>query len=256
MEHFIDEKTVMRFYLDCMEGDEILFLQGKEEFKKDIKKALEALIEESKMNNKIQIAVGLWKKLFESAMSFLSPNKKGYDKIFKYFDSYVEFEELIFASDSFYRDHTLHCLWVYFLGEYLYRNPDFSELYRLDRETKESYKLIKQLADRFKIVEGNDAIVLKKILKLSDDSECMQDSVRCIAALTHDLGYPLKKIEKINKAMNKVLPYFAINNFENFSFEYENIQQEFVNQFIDFISRTTYLKSTQFLTKEEYAKGI
>ena len=30
-------------------------------------------------------------------------------------------EELIFASDSFYRDHTLHCIWVYFLGEYLKR---------------------------------------------------------------------------------------------------------------------------------------
>ena len=41
--------------------------------------------------------------------------------------------------------------------------------------------------------------------------------------------------------MNKVLPYFAIHNFDNFSFEYENIQQEFVNQFIDFISRRTMI---------------
>lgn len=237
MQHFIDEKTVMRFYLECMEKDEILFLQGKDEFKEEIRQALEKLIAESKMNNKIQIAVVLWKKLFETAMSYLSPNKKGYDKIFKYFDSYVEFEELIFASDSFYRDHTLHCLWVYFLGEYLYRKPEFAELYRLERETKESYKLMERLTDNLQIIEGNDAKELKQILKLVEASKRMQDSVRCIAALTHDLGYPLKKIEKINKAMNKVLPYFAIHNFENFSFEYENIQQEFVNQFIDFISR-------------------
>ena len=101
MEHFIDEKTVMRFYLECMDKDEIVFLQGKDELKTSIRKALEALIEESKMNNKIQLAIGLWKNLFEAAMSYISPNKKGYDKIFKYFDSYVEFEELIFASDSF-----------------------------------------------------------------------------------------------------------------------------------------------------------
>ncbi len=236
MEHFIDEKTVMHFYLDRLEADEILFLQGKS-VKKDIEELVEKLCDEDKMNNKIQLAIVLWKKLFEAAMSYISPNKKGYDKIFKYFDSYVEFEELIFASDSFYRDHTLHCLWVYFLGEYLYRNPEFSELYRLEREAYEGYKLIELLTDKLQLVEGTDGRKLKAILKLIEQSEGQNDSVRCIAALTHDLGYPLKKIEKINKSMNKVLPYFAIHNFENFSFEYENIQQEFVNQFIDFISR-------------------
>ena len=156
------------------EKDEILFLKGKDEFKEDIRGAIEKLIAEFKMNNKIQIAVVLWKKLFEAAMSYLSPNKKGYDKIFKYFDSYVEFEELIFASDSFYRDHTLHCLGVYFLGEYLYRKPEFSELYRLDRETKESYKLMERLTDSLQIIEENDAKVLKRVLKLVDDSKCMQ----------------------------------------------------------------------------------
>lgn len=71
------------------------------------------------MNNKISIACKLWKVLFEAAMTSINPDKTGYDKLFKYFDAYVEFEELIFASDSFYRDHTLHCIWVYLLGEYL-----------------------------------------------------------------------------------------------------------------------------------------
>ncbi len=237
MEHFIDEKTVMRFYLECMGKDEIVFLQGKDELKEDIRKALEKLIEESKMNNKIQIAIVLWKKLFEASMSYLSPNKKGYDKIFKYFDSYVEFEELIFASDSFYRDHTLHCLWVYFLGEYLHRKPEFSDLYELERESYEGFKLLEAVADGAQVLDKNDSIKLKRVVQLFDEIKSLSDSVRCIAALTHDLGYPLKKIEKINKAMNKVLPYFAIHNFDNFSFEYENIQQEFVNQFIDFIAR-------------------
>ena len=237
MEHFIDEKTVMRFYLEQIDADEIVFLKGKDELKGDIKKALEKLIDETKMNNKIQIAVGLWKKLFEAAMSYLSPNKNGYDNIFNYFDSYVDFEELIFASDSFYRDHTLHCLWVYFLGEYLHRKPEFSVLYQLEKEAEEGFKMIDTLADSLHILEKAEAKKLKKLLGYLDDSQPMDESARCIAALTHDLGYPLKKIEKINKAMNKVLPYFAIHNFDNFSFEYENIQQEFVNQFIDFLSR-------------------
>ncbi len=244
MEHFIDEKTVMRFYLERMEKDEIIFLQGKDDIKKDIKACLEKLIDEEKMNNKIHIAVVLWKKLFESSMSYLSPNKKGYDKIFKYFDSYVEFEELIFASDSFYRDHTLHCLWVYFLGEYLHENPAFSELYRTEREEDEGHKVVLEVADKLPIINDTGARRLKNVVNTFDALHCYEDSVRCVSALTHDLGYPLKKIEKINKAMNKVLPYFAIHNFDNFSFEYENIQQEFVTQFIDLISKSIILQVT------------
>ena len=196
MEHFIDEKTVMRFYLECMEKDEILFLKGKEEIKGDIRKAIEKLIDESKMNNKIQIAVGLWKKLFEAAMSYISPNKKGYDKIFKYFDSYVEFEELIFASDSFYRDHTLHCLWVYLLGEYLYRKPEFSELYRLEREKVAGFRVMEKLKDSIHLVDGLEARKLDIVTRIFNEGEDLDESGRCIAALTHDLGYPLKKIEK------------------------------------------------------------
>jgi hypothetical protein len=227
----------MRFYLERIERDEVVFLRGKDGSKAAIKDALEKLVDESKMNSKIQLAVGLWKHLFEAAMSQISPNKRGYDKIFKYFDSYVEFEELIFASDSFYRDHTLHCLWVYFLGEYLYNNPEFSELYKLDRDTIQSYRMMDSLTDALHIIDGMEARKLKAVLRRIEEAEQLQDAGRCIAALTHDLGYPLKKIEKINKSINKVLPYFAIHNFDNFSFEYENIQQEFVNQFIDFLSR-------------------
>ena len=80
------------------------------------------------MNEKISITKDLWKALFEASMSFIDPDKDGYDKLFKYFDNYVEFEELIFASDSFYRDHTLHSLWVYFLGDYILKEPSFKDL--------------------------------------------------------------------------------------------------------------------------------
>ena len=48
MEHFIDEKTVMQFYLERIKKDEILFLQGKDSLKEDIANALEKLCKESK----------------------------------------------------------------------------------------------------------------------------------------------------------------------------------------------------------------
>lgn len=80
------------------------------------------------MHNRIEIAKNIWKLLFEGAMSYIDPDKRGYDDIFAYFDEYVNFEELIFASDSFYRDHTLHCIWVYFLGEYIKKNDDYKDV--------------------------------------------------------------------------------------------------------------------------------
>jgi len=110
MNHFVDEKTVMRFYLEQIDADQIGFLKDKKEHKEQIRTYIEQLLTEDKMNNKISIACKLWKVLFEAAMTSINPDKSGYDKLFKYFDAYVEFEELIFASDSFYRDHTLHCI--------------------------------------------------------------------------------------------------------------------------------------------------
>ena len=242
MKNIINEKTVMQFYIECLAKDEILFLQNKVDLKAEIMQNLDNLCVETKINNRIKIAVVLWKELFKAAMSYISFNKIGYDKIFSYFDSYVDFEELIFASDSFYRDHTLHCLWVYFLGEYLYRNPEFSELFIAEKKKNESFKVLAKIQEDLQLINGDDTLALLNVVRLAENSECLKDSVRCISALSHDLGYPLKKIEKINKSLNNVLPYFAINNFDDFSFEYENIQQEFVNNFIDFIARQSIVK--------------
>lgn len=193
------------------------------------------------MNNKISIAVKLWKVLFEAAMTSINPDKSGYDKLFKFFDAYVEFEELIFASDSFYRDHTLHCIWVYFLGEYLKRREEFHELFT-DSDT--SLHLLSAIPELFRQAELTEDQQKKHSeftdIEVTANSLANKDeAIRCIAVLTHDLGYPLKKIEKINKSMKKVLPFFSVNTFADFSFEYENIQTEFVKHFIDFLSRET-----------------
>jgi len=253
MEHFVDEKIVMQFYLEQMDADKIEFFRDREELKAQARAYIEQLITEEKMNNKISIAVKLWKVLFEAAMTFINPDKSGYDKLFKYFDAYVEFEELIFASDSFYRDHTLHCIWVYFLGEYLKRRDEFKELF-VDIESEIlPLDVIAELFELSGYEEKEPRMyyifkVMENTLKSLNEKDA---AIRCIAALTHDLGYPLKKIEKINKSMKKVLPFFSVSNFADFSFEYGNIQQEFVKQFIDFLSR-----DNQFNISLSNEKGI
>ena len=239
MEHFVNEKTVLQFYLEQIDTDHITFLKEKAELKTKIRAYVEQLLHEDKMNNKISIACNLWKALFEAAMTSINPDKSGYDKLFKYFDAYVEFEELIFASDSFYRDHTLHCIWVYFLGEYLKRREEFHDLFLDSENTVHMLHAVSELFQTTELFQDSE----KKYREFQDmEATCLgvyhkDDAIRCISALTHDLGYPLKKIEKINKSMKKVLPYFSVSSFDDFTFEYNNIQQDFVKMFIDFLSR-------------------
>ena len=125
---YVNEEIVLEFYLEQIKNDNVTFLKGKDNFKNRISKEINLLLKEKDMHNRIEIAKNLWKLLFESAMSYIDPDKRGYDDIFAYFDEYVNFEELIFASDSFYRDHTLHCLWVYFLGEYIKKSNDYKDV--------------------------------------------------------------------------------------------------------------------------------
>lgn len=241
MNYFVDEKTVMRFYLEQMDADQIVFLKEKDGQKAQIRAYIEQLLNEDKMNNKISIACKLWKVLFEAAMTSINQDKSGYDKLFKYFDAYVEFEELIFASDSFYRDHTLHCIWVYLLGEYLKRNEKFRELFQDSENDLHLINLMEELFTHAELIDNyKERYRQFKIMKELMVSVFNKDeAIRCISALTHDLGYPLKKIEKINKSIKKVLPFFSVHDFTDFSFEYGNIQQEFAKKFVDFLSRHT-----------------
>jgi hypothetical protein len=167
-------------------------------------------------------------------MTYIDPDKQGFDKLFEYFNQYVEFEELIFAPESFYRDHTLHCLWVYFLGEYIFHNPEFSSLFvNKEKGIKTTSKFREFLISlEHPDIFGNFIRQLDNIISRFK----LDDSIRCVIALAHDLGYPLKKIEKINTEIGKLLPFFAISEFSKFAFEYENIQQFFLENFLQLIS--------------------
>lgn len=229
---YVDEKIVLGFYLEQMKEDNISFLQGRDGFKKDISKEINLLLEEEDMHIKINIAKNLWKLLFEAAMSYLDPDKRGYDDIFAYFDEYVSFEELIFASDAFYRDHTLHCLWVYFLGEYIRKSEDYKDI--LIDEYSEMYNVLEDMNKVFSQSKHKEVFVdFKYVLDIIRDIVNNKESVWCISALTHDLGYPIKKIEKINKSIQKILPYFHVKKHSEFDFNYTDVQQSFMNDFID-----------------------
>lgn len=236
MEHFIDENTVMHFYLKELEADHIEFLKGKKKEKQQIADCLNALLAADSMNDKIRIASGLWKLLFAASMSCIDPDKKGYDKLFSYFDEYVEFEELIFASDSFYRDHTLHCMWVYLLGEYIYRSGEFEPIFKTGREDKSIFYAFYDALKQLGIADRGEFRVWRSLIEEIDRGEKLQDSVRCVAALTHDLGYPIKKIDKINRSIGKILPFYAVDKISDYNFTYSNVNQKFIDIFLRLLS--------------------
>jgi len=230
----VNEKVVLDFYLKLAEQDDIDFLKNKEELKRDIIQQIIMLRDSNTIHHKIEVAKRLWKMLFEAAMGHIEPDKRGYDDLFEFFDVYVDFEELIFASDSFYRDHTIHCLWVYFLGEYLYKNKQFSFIIK---DMFEEARFIARLKNK---MEGlNMPQVFGRTLNTISELEKIvsyEDSIRCLTALTHDLGYPLKKIQKVNHCISKILPYFSISNFNEFDFNFNNTQMPFIDRFLEYIS--------------------
>lgn len=231
----VNEKIVMDFYVEQMKLDNIMFLKGRNLYKEKIEKEIIALENAQNMNESIQYAKNLWKLLFESAMSYIDSDKRGYDELFSYFDEYVDFEELIFASDSFYRDHTLHCLWVYFLGEYLKRHDDFKNTFNdVLIEAKSMIYSLKYIFEKSKHTDITNKVA-DSIEKFAENLNSYE-SIRCIAALTHDLGYPIKKISKINKCVKKVLPFFSIRNYDEFNFNYSDIQQNFISDFLEIIT--------------------
>lgn len=230
----VNESIVLDYYLQLIDDNKIEFLVGRQAGKDAIVRSIQALRDANSIHKKIEAARDLWKLLFEAAMSFLDANKHGYDSLFTYFDEFVEFEELIFASDSFYRDHTIHSLWVYFLGEYLYRKEEFRPFFH---DMFEDYKIAGELVNEFVAAglvsaQGNVATAVGSLEELHQ----RQGVIRCITALAHDLGYPLKKIGKINKCISSILPHFSIDSYQEFKFNFTASQQPFIQGFLEFIS--------------------
>ena len=94
-----------------MKENKVNFLKTQENTKNQISSLLSTLKKPKDLHTRTEIAKQLWKTLFETAIEYISPNEESFDTLFSYFDKFVAFEELIFASDSFYRDHTLHVIW-------------------------------------------------------------------------------------------------------------------------------------------------
>ena len=170
----------------------------------------------------------LWEKLVEYALQDIDPDAKGDSELFKFAEAAATFEDLLYGMSRRYRDHTLHSLWVYFIGEHIMRDllPDvYQDLdwYVWNNVLREASSYPFKLLDKARDIE-------KKLLGKANERK---DSIWCLTALCHDLGYSLSQLQGLNESVEKVLKYFDLPGFTRIGYSFQVEQHYLTSQFLD-----------------------
>lgn len=225
-----DEETLFGEAAISVQNRIKVFAQIYHPLDKDAVEALSALTEQDPYQ-KFDDAKKLWKLLVKKSIECLryydrrepfldKPNKVpmvyGESDLNNYFESFVDFESLLYGSSPYYRDHVVHTLYVWELG-------------------------LEQLLTNDSLMEGLKAS-LHSDIKDHVDSEMAQTtqleiiSMWTLAALCHDLGYPLEKARKIIDKTQSILNHFIKNAQIPFSVNFTGIQNEMNNVIVKTMS--------------------
>lgn len=171
-------------------------------------------------DERIDASHNLWKMLLGDAITYLKSTDRreyrsetavaqrdvvafGVEELHKYFEEYRSFEALLYGADRFYRDHIIHVFRVWLMGMWLIEQFGSSIHWDCDFE--------------------------KLSIPRIDDQEIA--AMWCVIALTHDLGYPLNKVEKVQEKINSMMRYFGGAATTGRAFEIP-VQHHFINDFI------------------------
>lgn len=180
-------------------------------------------------------AAKLWENLCSYALNKIDSGAKGNSILFKFLEEATRFEDLLYGLETYYRDHTLHSLWVYLIGEYLMTH----QLENLQGRNFNWYICndIKHDEQKFdypkSFVTFSENNMQNKII---DKVECNKDAIWCIIALCHDLGYSLEKLTLLNDRVFKILEYFTISNQKNAGYILDVEHQYLITQFLELVS--------------------
>jgi len=178
-----------------------------------------------------KIVERLWQDLTSCALNSIDPNSKGNSKLFDYLKEATKFEDLLYGLEPYYRDHTLHSLWVYLIGDNLL-DGDLINIYK-----QPNWYLFNDLKKE-KAVYKKDLV---KFSKMKKEMVCYEvnehkDAIWCIIALCHDLGYSLSKLDKLNERVQEVLKYFDIPEFRHIGYSSDIEYQYLMSQFLELMA--------------------
>lgn len=208
-------------------------------------------------------ALKLWQPLIENAIAYLKrsdprewtegygvPSREeeksslkafGVEKLNDYFVQFREFEKILYGAEKYYHDHTRHVLRVWILGAILLDDWFQDKKSPCIKFFDDVAKLTKEPISNF--------ITAQEI-----------QAMWCIIALSHDLGYPLQKVDSINEQTRTMLRQYAKVNLQDLNFDVPQ-QHQFINDFIlKFISSTTMepesLSGKGNIEKQKYMKEV
>lgn len=174
-----------------------------------------------KIFNYLELVKELWPLLirksilclryFDSREPFMEKGEKfphayGVKDLNDYFVQYTEFEETLYGSAKYYRDHVMHVFRVWVLG--------------------------------LNILFRNDGYYLKNV-KIADEYDINNYeklSMWTIIALTHDLGYPLEKSSQVIEKTKNMMKAFVTNPSVDLDVTFSGVQNSMNDFVLRFIS--------------------
>ena len=166
---------------------------------------INSLSEEHDLRQQSQQVFEIWPYLVESAIVYLKALDKredpyhddaayGVRELTQFFKTFQDFEPLLYGAErELYRDHIIHMFCVFLLGDYLIRKAIGFE----------------------NIVMGDLKLPIDKMTS-KDEKEAMW----CIMSLTHDLGYALQEIPRINSTIRPMLEAFGVESIDELSYSF------------------------------------
>jgi len=235
---------LLRKYEEWVKKGQIQFLEKGSEKQKNILNLVNKLISDFKSATEKpgdfsenlnwykthQNGRDLWQKLASCALNSIDKESQGNSKLFEFLDAATDFEELLYGLEPYYRDHTLHSLWVYFIGEHLLRDL-MPEIHKdLNWYLYNDIELDKSMSPS--LVKDSR----KKERELCKKINEYRDAIWCLIALCHDLGYSLAKLDKLNEKVEDVLKFFELPDFRRIGYSLDIEHQYNVTQFLELMA--------------------
>ncbi len=173
----------------------------------------------------------LWQSLASYSLNNIDASSKGNARLFAYLKAATEFEDILYGLEPYYRDHTLHSLWVYFIGEHILRehvkdvyNDLNWYLYNDIERDKALYK------------KGLTGEARKKEKELVKKVNKNKDAIWCAIALCHDLGYSIAKLSRLNEKVRNVLKFLDVRGIPRIGYFLNLEHQHLTAQFLELMS--------------------
>ena len=134
----------------------------------------------------------------------------GINELLEYFDAFESFEGNLYGSEPVYRDHVVHVLRVWLIGVRILLEEGVHNL-NVGMRALGSHKQSKAGDVPAVAIKDDPTQAEKANLKKCDIGVWNEElwGIWTLAALCHDLGYPLEKTYKVNAAVDTMLRHFG-----------------------------------------------